>query len=221
MSAPVPTFEFERVLSARVQGGVAGIDEVGRGPWAGPVVAAAVVIKDQAEFSSLFSDVRDSKALTPRHREDLFGRLCGSEIIRFALGRASVQEIDELNIRQATFLAMRRALDALGSVAGFLVDGNALPTQNLPGYAVIKGDQKCWSIAAASILAKVTRDREMSRLSREFPGYGWEQNAGYGTKHHQKALNEYGITPHHRRSFAPVRRIIVSGNFTTKSRSRE
>lgn len=211
MKVPAPTFEAELAMASECGYPIAGLDEVGRGPWAGPVVAAAIVIENLSAFEQRFPDIRDSKQLTPRHRTEIFERLLQCSVIRFALGSASVKEIDELNIRQATFLAMRRALTELGDVKAYLVDGNALPTLDLPGRSIVKGDQKSWSIATASIVAKVTRDREMTLLAREFPEYGWEKNAGYGTKQHQEAIHRFGVTPHHRRSFAPIRMALEHG----------
>lgn len=181
-------------------GTVAGVDEAGRGPWAGPVVAAAVVL-DRARVPA---GLDDSKRLSEPARERLFAALHGSATI--GVGQASIAEIDALNILHATFLAMRRAVAALGCDVGHvLVDGNRLPQWPYPATAIIGGDGQSASIAAASIIAKVTRDRMMVALDDECPGYGWAANKGYGTATHAAGLAALGVTGHHRRSFAPVR----------------
>lgn len=181
---------------------VCGIDEVGRGPLAGPVVAAAVILpSDLPEV--LRDELNDSKALSARKRERLFPVIL--EHCRVGLGYGSVEEIDRVNILQATFLAMRRAYAELGQpVRMALVDGNRPPPLPCPVQCIVKGDSLSLSIAAASVVAKVTRDRLMAELARDHPGYGWERNAGYGTEEHRLALRRLGLTPHHRRSFAPV-----------------
>ncbi|MBZ0128877.1 MAG: ribonuclease HII [Rhodobacteraceae bacterium] len=183
---------------------IAGIDEVGRGPLAGPVVAAAVIL-DPARIPE---GLRDSKKLTPRRRDALFDTI--RETAAIGLGQCSVAEIDRLNILQATFEAMRRALAALPVPPGHaLVDGNRLPPAlGCDATALIGGDDISCSIAAASIIAKVTRDRLMGDLARQFPGYGWQTNAGYGTAEHLAALARLGVTPHHRVSFRPVHNIL-------------
>jgi len=191
---------------ARKQGlaPVAGVDEVGRGPLCGPVVAAAVILNPD----DIPAGLMDSKKLTAKRREILYDEISARAAI--SIGACSVEEIDELNILQASLLAMRRAIDGLPRTPGTaLVDGNRLP-ENLPcpAQAIVKGDDKSLSISAASIIAKVTRDRIMADLAREFPGYGWERNAGYGTKEHLSALKALGVTPHHRRSFRPVHNIL-------------
>ncbi|OFX09438.1 MAG: ribonuclease HII [Alphaproteobacteria bacterium RIFOXYD12_FULL_60_8] len=151
----------------------------------------------------------DSKKLSPAKREHLFEQLCQSSA-RIGVGLASVEEIDRLNILQATFLAMGRAVENLGVRPDLaLVDGNRPPQLSCPVKTVIKGDGKSLSIAAASIIAKVTRDRIMAALAEEFPGYGWERNSGYGSAEHQAALDRLGVTPHHRRSFAPIRALLA------------
>ncbi len=182
---------------------VAGIDEAGRGPWAGPVVAAAVILDRDHTPSGL----DDSKRLSASRREDLYRALVrGADV---GIGVATVDEIDELNILQATFLAMRRAAEAVTAKPELaLVDGNAAPGLSCPVRTIVKGDQKCPSIAAASIVAKVTRDRLMTELAREYPNYGWERNKGYGTKDHRQALIRHGVTPHHRRSFKPIHKML-------------
>jgi len=190
-------------LESAVGGVVAGIDEVGRGPLAGPVVAAAVIL-DVGRLPPLLRDrLDDSKALSKKLRETLAAAL--PDCARIGFGAASVAEIDTLNILGATLLAMRRAVDALGVVPDHaLVDGNRPPNLPCPLTCVVKGDSRSLSIAAASVAAKVRRDALMEDLARAHPGYGWERNAGYGTAEHLAALDRLGVTPHHRRSFAPV-----------------
>ena len=183
---------------------VAGVDEAGRGPWAGPVVAAAVVL----DAACVPAGVTDSKQLSRTRREALFAALRAGA--RIGVGAASVAEIDRLNILAATLVAMRRAIDDLGvAPAHVLIDGNRLPELACPATTVVGGDRRSLSIAAASIVAKVTRDRIMARLARRYPGFGWERNAGYGTPEHRSALDRLGVTPHHRRSFAPVARLLA------------
>lgn len=190
-------------LESKAGGRVAGIDEAGRGPWAGPVVAAAVIL----DAARIPAGLDDSKKLKAARREALLDAIRATA--KVGVGIAGVAEIDRLNILQATFLAMRRALDDLGEVPDLaLVDGNRPPKLPCPVQCVVKGDATSLSIAAASIVAKVTRDRIMAGLAADFPGYGWESNAGYGTPDHQEALRRLGVTPHHRRSFAPVRDLL-------------
>ena len=183
---------------------VVGIDEVGRGPLAGPVVAAAVILDPASPIEGL----ADSKVLTERRREQLFP-LVQQQSLCWALGRAEVEEIDELNIFHATMLAMRRAVEGLSLKPEYaLVDGNHYPQLPCPGEAVVKGDQKIAAISAASIIAKVTRDREMVEMEIQYPGYGLAQHKGYPTKQHIAALEQLGVTPIHRRSFGPVTRLL-------------
>ncbi|MCK5446174.1 MAG: ribonuclease HII [Rhodospirillaceae bacterium] len=186
---------------------ICGVDEAGRGPWAGPVVAGAVVL-DSANLSDvLISSLDDSKKLKPHTREQLFSALQSCAAI--GVGISDVGEIDRLNILQATMMAMKRAVADLGiSPQLALVDGNRAPDLACPVQCVIKGDGLSLSIAAASIIAKVTRDRIMGELAVAHPGYGWHTNQGYGTKAHQQGLKDLGITAHHRKSFAPIRKII-------------
>jgi ribonuclease HII len=182
---------------------LAGVDEAGCAPLAGPVVAAACIL-DREKFPR---GIDDSKNLPIEKREALYARLM-KQCVAWGVGVASVEEIDSINIYWARMLAMTRAVEALGlEPAWVLVDGNACPRWQRPSKAVVDGDAKCRSIGAASIIAKVTRDRMMAELARDYPGYGWETNRGYGTPHHYRALNELGPTPLHRRSFAPVREI--------------
>lgn len=186
-------------LVGPVVGPVCGVDEAGRGPWAGPVIAAAVILDP-----ALAPDgIDDSKRLSERQRERLYEAILASS--QTGIGAASVAEIDKLNILQATLLAMARAVAALPVAPGHaLIDGNRAPALPCATTTVIKGDGRSLSIAAASIIAKVHRDRLMRDLAQEFPVYGWEQNKGYGTDRHRSALSRAGISPHHRLSFAPM-----------------
>lgn len=189
---------------------VAGIDEVGRGPWAGPVVAAAVIIDTSNLSVELASIINDSKKLSAARRSEIALQLPGCA--RIGLGAATPAEIGELNILGATFRAMERAVTALGVIPDLaLVDGNRLPPLPCPARTVVRGDSVSLSIAAASIVAKVTRDRLMARLGARYPGFGWERNAGYGTAEHRDALKRLGVTPHHRKSFAPIVKMLSPG----------
>ncbi len=183
---------------------VCGVDEAGRGPWAGPVVAAAVVLDPAA----LPAGLDDSKKLSATRRAALFDAIRAAASV--GVGIATVAEIDALNILRANDLAMCRAVAALGPApGGALIDGNRVPPGfPCPARAVIGGDASVLSIAAASIVAKVTRDRLMDALAAEHPGYGWETNRGYGTAGHRAALERLGVTQHHRRSFRPIRNIL-------------
>jgi len=205
----MPDFALERSC----EGVVCGIDEAGRGPLAGPVVAAAVIIDRRRFRGELRRVLDDSKALSRELRESCYEGLCGcarSRVVRIGVGAASAVEIDHINILRASLLAMRRAVAALGARAGpgpdiALVDGNVAPTLPCPVRTIVKGDALSLSIAAASVVAKVTRDRIMRALARRYPGYGWETNVGYSTAEHCAGLRRLGVTRHHRRSFAPVR----------------
>ncbi|MEK7245941.1 MAG: ribonuclease HII [Pseudomonadota bacterium] len=203
----MPDFSFEDAARAEGHAVVAGIDEAGRGPWAGPVVAAAVVL-DRARLPAELRDgLDDSKKLSPRRRRELFAAL--ADHAHIGIGRAEVDEIDRLNILQATLLAMGRALAALPVRPDLaLVDGPHAPELPCPVRCVVGGDACSLSIAAASIVAKVSRDREMAGLARAHPDYGWERNAGYGTAEHRAALVRLGPTPLHRRSFRPVAALL-------------
>lgn len=190
-------------------GVVAGIDEVGRGPWAGPVVAAAVIFHTYDLPESLSLHVHDSKQLTEKKRLSLYDLLTTSEHCSYAISQASVEEIDQVNIKQATFLAMQRCLEGLNKHVDIaLVDGNDTPKLPCKAIPIIGGDAVSLSIAAASIIAKVFRDQLMTDLGKQYPGYGWDTNSGYGTKQHQEGLRLYGVTPHHRQSFAPIRELL-------------
>jgi ribonuclease HII len=189
---------------------VVGVDEVGCGPWAGPVVAGAFIFLQPDEVDkAVLSLIRDSKQLSPAHREKAYDQLINLSAVHFGIGQASVEEIDSINIGQATRLAMQRAVGQLGILPrAALVDGIRKPDLPCPVTPVIKGDQASYSIAAASIIAKVVRDRIMAKLDEDYPAYGWAKNAGYGTAHHQKALILHGVTPHHRRSYAPIAKLL-------------
>ena len=193
----MPSFRHEMRCTEAGAVRVAGIDEVGRGPLAGPVVAA----------------IDDSKKLTLEEREEAYEAMLVSGVVRYAVGEASVEEIDSINILQATFLAMRRALQAMSEQPDLvLIDGNQVPPRlGCRAETIIGGDARSYSIAAASIIAKVTRDRYMRALAASFPGYGWETNVGYSCREHFAALNRLGPTVHHRRSFAPVMRLFEPG----------
>jgi ribonuclease HII len=200
----MPSYIYEsRALKLR-SGPIAGVDEAGRGPLAGPVVAAAVIL----DRKRIPKGLNDSKQMSAQAREDAFVLIMGCAIA-VGVGEASVDEIDLVNIRQATHLAMARAVRALSIAPTFvLVDGNDAPPLPCPCDTIIEGDGKSVSIAAASIIAKVTRDRMMIALHEEHPGYGWVTNKGYGTGEHLAALSRLGVSPHHRRSFAPVHNIL-------------
>lgn len=206
----MPDFELEDAAG----GMVAGVDEAGRGPWAGPVAAGAVIIKDRNLDAFLLEGLDDSKKLTAKKREALYTKLQEAEKLGqvvIGIGLATAAEIDEKNILQATFLAMQRAVSALREhpmVA--LIDGNQKPKPfSCPVQTVVKGDARCYSIAAASIVAKVYRDRLMSDLAKIYPHYGFEKNAGYGTKAHIEGLNQWGITPEHRKSYRPIQELMM------------
>ncbi len=193
-------------LEQELGGQVAGIDEAGRGPWAGPVVAAAVILDPARLTPEMRARLDDSKKLRPAVREMLHGHVMAHAAT--GIGSASVEEIDSLNILRATMLAMQRAVAALPFRPDHaLVDGNRPPELGCPTRCVVGGDGKSLSIAAASIVAKVTRDRIMAEIDRECPGYGWARNAGYGTSQHAEALARLGVTRHHRRSYAPVAKL--------------
>ncbi len=198
-----PDLSLEAAVGVRV----AGVDEAGRGPWAGPVVAAAVVFAADGPPPSLRVAVTDSKLLTAERRAALHPAILACADA--ATGLASVAEIDAMNILQATLLAMRRAVARLAETPdAVLVDGNRVPRLPCPARAVVGGDRLSLSIAAASIVAKVTRDRLMAELAAHHPGYGWERNAGYGTAEHRAGLARLGPCAHHRRSFRPIRALV-------------
>ena len=201
----MPDFSLEN----KIEGLVCGIDEVGRGPLAGPVVAAAVIIPDEIKTRPFIAEINDSKKLSSKKRENLHTLItehchCGIAVIEKDI-------IDQINILGATMQAMQKAFENLPvKPQNALIDGNKAPELLCPTTTVIKGDSVSTSIAAASIIAKVTRDKIMADLAREYPGYGWDSNSGYGSKQHIEAIHEIGITPHHRRSFEPVKSLINS-----------
>ncbi len=200
----MPHFIFESRILSKIGGPVAGVDEAGRGPLAGPVVAAAVIF----DKKRIPKGIDDSKALSEATREAAFAAIMETAL-GVGVGEASVDEIDLVNIRQATHLAMARAIRALSPAPVFaLVDGNDPPALPCPCDTIVNGDARSVSIAAASIVAKVTRDRFMAALHKQFPGYGWIRNKGYATEEHLDALGRLGPTLHHRRSFAPVHNIL-------------
>lgn len=199
-----PSFEFEHLHTFPV----AGVDEAGIGSWIGPVVAGAVILESTTP-QDLLDQLRDSKKLTEKKRELIFEALVASTHVHVGVGEANLVEIDELNIRNAGLLAMKRAVENLSLTPTMaLVDGTGKPELACDVLTIIKGDQRSYSIAAASIVAKVTRDRAIKKLALEYPQYGWEKNAGYGTKQHQEAMREHGVTPWHRKSYAPVAALL-------------
>ena len=206
----MPDFSHEKTCNTK--GLIFGIDEAGRGPWCGPVVAACVCFPNFKIDPELARQINDSKQLSAAKREKLFPLIINSGAY-VGIGQASAEEIDQMNILQATFLAMHRALENAaqkGYKADFaLIDGNRLPQWEIPCQCLIKGDSLSLSIAAASIVAKVTRDHIMQELAKEYPQYGWERNAGYGTADHIAALKQYGVTPHHRKTYKPVAALLA------------
>ena len=204
MAKTFPTFDFENDAFASGYARVAGVDEVGRGPLAGPVVAAAVVL----DPDNIPDGLNDSKQMTAKRREAIADIL--REVADVAVGEASVREIEEHNILRASHIAMVRALAKLKDPADYaLIDGNMVPRGlNVPAGTLVKGDTRSLSIAAASIVAKVWRDNLMMTLAQQHPGYGWETNAGYPTPEHKARLKSHGVTLHHRRTFKPVHNIL-------------
>jgi ribonuclease HII len=202
-----PDFSIE----SEYNGIIVAIDEVGRGPLAGPVMAAAAIV----DANAIPDGLNDSKKLSAKKRNALYDAILAT--CRVEVGVATEAEIESLNILGATKLAMIRAYEALGVQATIaLIDGNQPPQLPCPTRCVIKGDSKCLSIAAASIVAKVTRDRYMAKLAALFPYYGWEKNAGYGTKLHIDGIRTHGITPHHRRGFAPIKDMLATDMATPR-----
>lgn len=203
-----PDLATERRHASTFDGRLCGVDEAGRGPWAGPVVTAAVVL----DYDNVPKGLNDSKKLSEAKREELFEQIVSNAQVSVA--SASPASIDRLNIRAATLAAMVRAVKGLAVIPRYvLVDGRDVPSGlTQPGQALVKGDGRCLCIAAASIVAKVTRDRMMVRLEQHVPGYGFDQHKGYGVPRHQAALNELGPSPHHRMSFKPVRLATNKGD---------
>ncbi len=206
-----PDFSLEQTLFDQGCLRVAGVDEVGRGPLAGPVTAAAV----RLDPSSILVGLNDSKKLSEKRRHVLYDKLMSTADV--SVGHATVEEIDQINILRAAHLAMERAIAGLAVAPDhLLIDGNLIPQGiDAPAKAVVQGDTKSVSIAAASIVAKVTRDRIMVDLAQHFPGYGWETNMGYPSSAHREALFRLGPTPHHRRSFKPVHNILLQAKSIT------
>ena len=206
-----PTLEEEMALFAQGYSFIAGLDEAGRGCLAGPVIAAAVILplsNDTEDILARFHGVNDSKQLTMQARERLYDQIMHNALA-VGVGSGCVEMIDQRNILQATKYAMRSALDQLSpNPQALLLDAIQLPGLKIPQRSLIKGDARCLSIAAASIIAKVTRDRLMLALHKEYPNYGFDQHKGYGTAAHLAALQAHGATPHHRSSFAPVRQLF-------------
>ena len=201
-----PDLSLEAAFWSQGYARVSGIDEAGRGPWAGPVVAAAVVLPPTSAIAGRLAGVRDSKQLTPRQRERLYP-LIQEAAAAWGVGVASAEEIDGLGILPATRLAMERAVMALAlPPQALLIDAVRLPALSLPQHSLFHGDALCLSIAAASIIAKVTRDRLMVEMDALYPGYGFARHKGYGTRAHAQALESLGVCDTHRRSFAPIGR---------------
>lgn len=201
------------LLEDDVNGLVAGVDEAGRGPWVGPVVAGCAVFLKREVDERLLENLNDSKKLSKKKREMLYDLLFEEQKkgnMLLGIGEASAQEIDEINILNASFLAMKRAITAANAKPDLvLVDGNREPKDfGFKTKAVIKGDAKSYSISAASILAKVYRDRLMEEMAKKYTGYGFEKNAGYGTKAHIEGLKQFGVTPEHRKSYAPIKEFL-------------
>ncbi len=199
-----PNFDFEKAAQARGRTRIAGVDEVGRGPLAGPVVAAAVVLNPE----NIPAGLNDSKKLTAKRREALHDLIM--ETADVSIAQASVAEIDEHNILRASHIAMVRAVAGLTCAPDhILIDGNMTPRDlTISSETIVKGDALSVSISAASIIAKLWRDRHMVDLAQQYPDYGWDRNAGYPTAQHKLALEQFGVTPHHRRSFKPVHNIL-------------
>jgi len=202
--APQPCFDLEAALMERYEGPVAGIDEAGRGPWAGPVVVAAVIL----DPDRIPEGLNDSKLMTPDAREDRYQAIIATSIVSVVIG--PVRRIDRDNILQASLWGMRAAYRGLGvPIGAALIDGNIIPRRfPCQARAIIGGDGLSLSVAAASIVAKVTRDRLMVKLSRRYRRYAWDSNKGYGTQEHALAIKKHGVCTHHRRSFSPIERAL-------------
>ncbi|MGJ8624481.1 MAG: ribonuclease HII [Yoonia sp.] len=199
-----PDFSFEDAARAKGFAAIAGVDEVGRGPLAGPVCAAAVIL----DPANIPAGLNDSKKLTAKRRDALYDEIMACADV--SLAEATVAEIDQHNILRASHIAMVRAIAGLSRPADFaLIDGNMTPRDlAIPSETIIKGDARSLSISAASIVAKVWRDRHMVDLAQQYPHYGWDKNAGYPTAQHKLGLEQFGVTPHHRRSFKPIHNIL-------------
>jgi ribonuclease HII len=201
---PAPSFDLEAAMMDQYQGPVAGIDEAGRGPWAGPVVVAAVIL----DPNRIPEGLNDSKLMTPEARADRYEAIMATSIVSVVIG--PVKRIDRDNILQASLWGMRAAYRRLGVPAGSaLIDGNIVPRRfPCKARAIVGGDGLALSVAAASIIAKVTRDRLMVKLSRRYRRYAWDSNKGYGTPEHAAAIKKHGVCTHHRRSFSPIERAL-------------
>ena len=201
---PEPSFDLEAALMNQFKGPVAGIDEAGRGPWAGPVVVAAVIL----DPDRIPEGLDDSKQLTPQEREERYVEIVATSIVSVVVG--PVKQIDRINILQASLWGMRRAYRGLGvPIGAAIIDGNIVPRRfPCKARAVVGGDGLSLSVAAASIVAKVTRDRMMVKLSRRYRRYAWDSNKGYGTREHAEAIKKHGVCTHHRRSFSPIERAL-------------
>jgi ribonuclease HII len=201
---PEPSFDLEAALMDQFKGPVAGIDEAGRGPWAGPVVVAAVIL----DPDRIPEGLDDSKQLTPQEREERYVEIIATSIVSVVVG--PVKQIDRINILQASLWGMRRAYRGLGvPIGAAIIDGNIVPRRfPCKARAVVGGDGLSLSVAAASIVAKVTRDRMMVKLSRRYRRYAWDSNKGYGTREHAEAIKKHGVCTHHRRSFSPIERAL-------------
>ena len=205
----VPTLQWESEFWNDGQLRIAGVDEVGLGCLAGPIVAAAVLLPVNPVPIAL---VRDSKTLSAVQRQKAFG-LIQQQALKIGLGLATVREIEQVNVLQASYLAMRRAIARIQPIDHALVDGRSISVDlGIPITTFIKGDAQSYAIACASIVAKVRRDRLMQRLARRYPGYGWERNAGYGTRQHLEGIQARGITPWHRKTYAPIQAAIEQLN---------
>lgn len=205
----MPDFKFED----QYEGLVCGIDEAGRGPWVGNVVAGAVIVLDRNLPAELLDNLNDSKKLSKSKREYLYNLLRQAEKegkVKIGIGEATPQEIDQYNILQATFMAMSRAVSKLGVQPQIaLIDGNRTPKEfSCQSKAIVKGDARSYSISAASIMAKVWRDKELEVLAQKYPYYGFEHNAGYGTKDHIEGIKKYGLIPEHRKSYKPIKEFL-------------
>jgi ribonuclease HII len=203
--AEIPTLVIETTHWTEGRLRVVGVDEAGLGCLAGPIVAAAVVLPP---FCTMIPEVRDSKLLSLAQRERLFEQVL-AQAIAVGVGIATVKEVEQVNVLRASYLAMQRALARVAPYDHALIDGRPIKQADLGAHtAIIDGDATCYAIACASIIAKVRRDRFMKRLASRYPGYGWERNVGYGTKQHTTAIQALGVTPYHRRTYAPVQQAL-------------
>ena len=211
MKSQAKALKPDLTLEQSINGPVCGLDEVGRGPLAGPVVAACIYIPENVYALPFISEIKDSKKLSHKKLEELYALI--TTHFEWAIAEKSPQQIDETNILQASLTAMTDAFTQLEArFTHALVDGNKLPQLPCPASAIVKGDNKSISIAAASIVAKVTRDRLMKKLHEQYPYYGWDSNVGYPSKAHLEGIDAHGITQHHRKSYAPVKNFLAYGS---------